>query len=245
MHFEFGMREVWLDNYGGSDMYKACIFDLDGTLLNTIHALTKSVNQMLEYFHYPPIDDVLCKQFVGEGYKKLVERALKHGGDSELVHYEEALQVYQQVFEGCCMYKVAPYDGIKQLLERLKQQGIKTAVLSNKPHDRTVDNIEGIFGKGYFDCVYGQREGIKRKPDPEGALLEAEEMDVKPEECLYIGDTSTDMQTGIAAGMDTVGVLWGFRSRDELEAFHPCLLAKTPEDIDSFLFGYWRKLYEK
>ena len=103
-------------------MYRCCIFDLDGTLVNSIWALTKSVNDTMRQFGIGPIDSELCKRFVGEGYKKLVERALIHGGDTQLVHYEEALSVYQKVFKECCMYRVEPYEGIRELLEELKKE---------------------------------------------------------------------------------------------------------------------------
>lgn len=212
-------------------MYRCCIFDLDGTLVNSIWALTKSVNDTMEQFGIAPIDSELCKRFVGEGYKKLVERALIHGGDTKLVHYEEALTVYQKVFKECCMYRVEPYEGIRELLEELKKRGIRIAVLSNKPHARALDNVEGIFGKGYFDRISGQKEEIPRKPDPAGAFLTAEGLGVQPGECLYIGDTATDMETGKAAGMDTAAVLWGFRSEEELRACHPKYVVRHPGEL--------------
>ena len=110
----------------------------------------------------------------------------------------------------------------------MKERGIRTAVLSNKGHEEAVRNIETVFGAGCFDRIAGEQEGIPRKPDPAGALYTAKALGVRPEECLYLGDSNTDMRTGIAAGMDTVGVTWGFRSREELESFHPRYLADDP-----------------
>ena len=109
------------------------------------------------------------------------------------------------------------------------------AVFSNKPHEQAVENIETVFGKNTFDMILGQREGIAKKPSPEGALFICEKLQVKPEECLYLGDTNTDMRTGIAAGMDTVGVTWGFRDREELLAFHPRYIADHPSDVEKIL----------
>ena len=216
-------------------MYRCCIFDLDGTLVNSIWALTKSINDTMKQFGIDPIDTELCKRFVGEGYKKLVERALIHGGDKTLHHYEEALIVYQRVFKECCMYRVKPYEGIPKLLEGLKEKKIRIAVLSNKPHARALDNVEGIFGKGYFDLINGQKETVPRKPDPAGAILTAEALGVKTKECLYIGDTGTDMQTGNAAGMHSAGVLWGFRDEKELREYGAELLAEHPREIFGML----------
>lgn len=214
-------------------MYKCCIFDLDGTLVNSIYAIQESVNQTLKSFGLRSIDVEETKRFVGDGYKKLMERALIACGDTELVHYEESLGRYQQYFKGCCMYRVEPYEGIPELLDFLKSQGVKIAVLSNKPHARALDNVEGVFGKGYFDLVNGEREseGIRRKPAPDGVFLCARELGVKMEECLYLGDTNTDMKTGLAAGADTVGVTWGFRDREELVAFQPAYIADHPLEV--------------
>ena len=214
-------------------MYRCCIFDLDGTLVNSIYAIQRSVNQTLESFGYPPISVEDTKKYVGDGYKKLMEGALKAQGDEALVHYQESLEKYSAFFKECCLYRVEPYEGIKELLEFLKGRGIKIAVLSNKPHARAMDNIDGVFGPGYFDWASGEREseGIPRKPAPEGVWACAKELGVSMEECLYLGDTNTDMKTGLAAGAVTVGVTWGFRGRAELEAFSPAYIVDHPQDV--------------
>ena len=212
-------------------MIRCCIFDLDGTLLNTLNALTVTVNLTLEHFGYEPVDEDHVRQFVGDGYKLLMERALRYSGDEQLEHYEESLKVYLELFAKHSMDGVHPYDGICGLLEELKKQGIRTAVLSNKPHPRTVENIENVFGPGYFDYVAGEQPGIPRKPDPAGVKLILERFGVKPEECLYFGHTNTDMQTGLGAGLQTVGVTWGFRDRAELESFHPQYIISHPDEV--------------
>ena len=172
-------------------MIRCCIFDLDGTLLNTLKALTLTVNLTLEHFGYEPVDEDHVRQFVGDGYKLLMERVLRYRGDEQLEHYEESLKVYLELFAVHSMDGVHPYDGICELLEELKKRGIKTAVLSNKPHPRTVENIETVFGPGYFDYVAGEQPGIPRKPDPAGVKLILDRFGGRPEECLYFGDSGT------------------------------------------------------
>lgn len=212
-------------------MYQCCIFDLDGTLVDSIKAINHTINLTLSKYNLGPIDEEHCKVFVGDGYKKLVERALIHCGDKELIHYEDGIITYMDYFKVHCMYEVKPYDGIKNLLSYLKENNIKIAVLSNKPHERTLDNIRGLFGNEYFDYVSGEKPNIKRKPDPEGAIIITKELNVSPEDCLYIGDTNTDMKTGISANMNTIGVTWGFRSREELENYNPKYVVDHPNEI--------------
>lgn len=218
-------------------MYKCCIFDLDGTLVNSIYALKRSVDLTLGYFGLGPVSIKDTKQFVGDGYKKLVERSLIAYGDKELTHYKEALDVYNEVFKDCCLYKVEAYEGIPELLDFLKEHKILATVLSNKPHQRALDNVSYVFGDNTFDKVYGEREaqGIKKKPAPDGVVALIEELGLKKEECLYLGDTNTDMKTGQAAQVDTVGVTWGFRPREELEAFTPKLVADSPFQVIDYI----------
>lgn len=212
-------------------MIRCCIFDLDGTLLDTLKALTRTTNLVLEHFGYAPVDEAQVKLFVGDGYQNQMKRALRYSGDEELVHYEESLPLYTELFAKNCMYQVKPYDGIRKLLEQMKNRGILLAVLSNKPHARTVENIETIFGKGYFDVILGEQPGIPKKPDPSGVRKILDQFGARPEECLYFGDTNTDMRTGLGAGLVTVGVTWGFRDKTELESFHPQYVISRPEEI--------------
>lgn len=211
-------------------MYKCCIFDLDGTLLDTVHALTKTMNLTLAEFGLEPVTEEETKLFVGDGYRNFVIRAFGSRGAGEQT-IGLACPVYVRFFQENCLYRVDAYDGIRELLARLKERQIRLAVVSNKGQAQAAENIEYVFGKGYFDLVLGEREGIPRKPDPAGPLYAARTLGASPAECLYLGDTNTDMRTGIAAGMDTVGVTWGFRSREELAAFHPRYLASHPLDI--------------
>ena len=170
-------------------MYKCCIFDLDGTLVNSIYALKQSVDQTLQHFGLGPVSIEDTKRFVGDGYKRLIERSLKAYGDPELTHYEEALTVYNEVFKECCLYRVEAYEGIPELLSFLKEQGIFCTVLSNKPHQRTLDNVSHVFAPGTFDRVYGEREsqGIRKKPAPDGVNALIRELGLEKSQCLYLG----------------------------------------------------------
>jgi len=147
------------------------------------------------------------------------------------------LDVYNEVFKDCCLYKVEAYEGIPQLLDFLKEHGILATVLSNKPHQRALENVAHVFGDHTFDKVYGEREalGIRKKPAPDGVVALIEELGLEKEDCLYLGDTNTDMETGQAAQVDTVGVTWGFRPREELEAFKPKLVAESPFQVIDFI----------
>lgn len=216
-------------------MYKAGIFDLDGTLADTVDSMAYPANLALRELGLPEQPAERFKTFAGDGAKELVKRCLIAGGDESCSNFEEMQRLYRMYFSKYCMYHVKPYDGILHLLEVMKKKGLKIAVLSNKPHAQAIDVVESIFGKGYFDYVQGQTETVPRKPDPTGALRIAEHFGVKTSECLYMGDTNTDMQTGKAAGMFTTGVLWGFRTREELEENHADWIVGHPMEIEELL----------
>lgn len=216
--------------------YKCCIFDLDGTLVNSIHALVYCTNQALKRCGVEKqLNEEQMMQIVGDGYRTQMRRSLIACGDTELMYYEEILPIYLEIFAKDCLYELHAYDGIFELLSYLKESGRKIAVVSNKPHAQSVNTVEHVFGKGFFDVILGEGNGIMKKPDPTGALKAAEMLGVKPQECLYFGDTNTDMETGKNAGMPTVGVLWGFRGREELASFYPEYLIEKPEDMIEIL----------
>ena len=211
--------------------YQCLIFDLDGTLVNSIHALTYCTNQSLARFGLGPLSEEQMKTIVGDGYRMQMKRSLAAAGDREGIHYEEILPVYMEIFGKHCNYEMEAYEGIKELLSWARERGLKLAVVSNKPMAQAAATVEYVFGPGVFDTVIGESEGIPKKPDPAGALEAARRLGAGPEDCLYFGDTNTDMKTGRNAGMPTVGVLWGFRDRKELESFHPDYLIETPGEI--------------
>lgn len=216
-------------------MYKACIFDLDGTLTDTLESLTYSVNATLSELNLPAITSEQCKSFVGSGARYLIERALQASGDRNLVHIEEAMKIYGRIFKVNCTYKVAPYEGIVEMLQELKEAGVKLAVLSNKPHLQTVDVVAEFFDEDLFTHVQGQQEGVPRKPDPTAARMIAELMSVEPTECVYIGDSDVDMETGSAAGMETVGVTWGFRPKELLLEHGAKHIINHPKELISIV----------
>ena len=214
---------------------KAVIFDLDGTLNDTIESLKYCGDMVMAKFGYGPFSEEQYKYFVGDGAANMIKRALIAGGDTELVHFERAYTDYLEVFNKYCMYEVKPYDGIRELLTELKSRGIYIAVLSNKQHPQTVDVIKALFGKDYFDIVLGQIDGTPIKPAPDGVYKIMEELGVKKTEVIYLGDTGTDMKTGKGAGLFTVGALWGFRDAKELNDNHADILISHPLELISLL----------
>lgn len=212
-------------------MYKACIFDLDGTLTDTLDSLVFSVNETLKEMLLPAITREQCRMFVGNGAKVLLEKALKAGGEENIGRIEEAMQRYGRIFQDNCTYHVIPYEGIRKLLEDMKAAGIRLAVLSNKPDREAVNVVKSIFGESTFQWVQGQKEDVPRKPDPTAALMIARELGTGPSEALYIGDSEVDIATGNAAGMKTIGVSWGFRGKEALRAAGAGLVVDSPEEI--------------
>ena len=197
-------------------MKKAVIFDLDGTLADTIASITYCGNLALSRFGLPSFGEEDYKHFVGDGAAMLIRRALLAAGDERLEHFDEVYETYLEIFAKDCMYQVKPYEGICALLEELKRLNVRIAVLSNKPDRDSLRVVEALFGKGYFDFVQGQRADIPRKPDPAGVYRIMEAFVLPAGDFLYVGDSGVDMKTGRAAGIFTVGVLWGFRDREEL-----------------------------
>ena len=198
------------------DMKRAVIFDLDGTLSDTIASIKYCGDRAVGAFGYGPFTEQQYKYFVGDGAANLIRRALAAGGDEELVHFEEAFALYREIFKDYCMYQVHPYEGIPELIAGLKERGLKLAVLSNKPHAESISVVETLFGKGCFDMIQGQKDGVAIKPSPQGVFQILEQFGMDAEDILYLGDTATDMKTGKSAGAFTVGALWGFRDREEL-----------------------------
>ena len=212
-------------------MYKVCIFDLDGTIADTVESMAYVGNQVLREFGLTALPVENYNFYAGDGADELVRRMLAATPGGDKADYEQIRTVYRQRFAENPFYHVKPFDGIIELLEKLKEENIKIAVLSNKPHEAAVKVIEKMFGNSEFDMVLGQSEAIRKKPAPDGPLKAASEFGVSPSECMYVGDTKTDMETGTAAKMHTVGVLWGFRDREELESNGAEKVAEKPQDL--------------
>lgn len=210
--------------------YKGIIFDLDGTTLDTIQDLSDSVNEVLKQFGHPTHGYEEYKLKIGHGFRNLLEVSFpKDSWDRNRI--DEALELFVKIYDKKYMEKTMPYEGICQLLLELNRRNIKIAVNSNKRHDYTNALIKKNFPDIPFVDVIGEQAGVPKKPDPKAALKIAEKMELLPTEILYAGDSETDMQTGKNANMDTVGVLWGFRSREELEENGATYLAESTEDI--------------
>ena len=216
-------------------MYKCCIFDLDGTLTNTLESMTYSVNLTLKEMGLSQITKDQCRMFVGNGARVLIEESLKVSGDPKASRIEEGMKIYGRIFDQNCTYHVTPYEGIPEMLKALKDRGIHLAVLSNKPDRQTVKVVKEIFGDNIFDYAQGQKDGIRRKPAPDGVWYLMEQMQVSKEECLYIGDSEVDAATGKNAGLKTIGVLWGFRDRKTLETAGADHLIERPEELLQFV----------
>lgn len=214
---------------------KACIFDLDGTLTNTLESMTYSVNLTLKEMGLSQITKDQCRMFVGNGARVLIEESLKVSGDPKASRIEEGMKIYGRIFDQNCTYHVTPYEGIPEMLKALKDRGIHLAVLSNKPDRQTVKVVKEIFGDNIFDYAQGQKDGIRRKPAPDGVWYLMEQMQVSKEECLYIGDSEVDAATGRNAGLKTIGVLWGFRDRKTLETAGADHLIERPEELLQFV----------
>lgn len=214
---------------------KACIFDLDGTLTDTLESLTHSVQLTLKEMKLPQITTEQCRCFVGNGAKVLMEKSLKAAGDEEASRFAEGMEVYGRIFDANCTYHVTPYEGVIPILKKLKEQGVRLAVLSNKPHRQTVKVVREIFGGDLFDYVAGQQDVVPRKPDPAGVEHILDVLDVKREECLYVGDSEVDVLTGKNARVKTVSVLWGFRTERELMEAGAETLIESPEELLQFV----------
>lgn len=195
--------------------YQAVIFDLDGTLLNTIDDIGDAVNRVLADNHYPTHSMEDYKIMVGLGIEQLVERALPADARNSRT-LNNILAQARQAYGANWDNKTIPYDGIDQLLTQLKKQQVKLAVFSNKPHDFTTLCVNKLLPGELFDFILGAKDDVPKKPAPDGALDLARQFGLSTDAILYVGDTNTDMQTAKAAGMTAVGVTWGFRSEKEL-----------------------------
>lgn len=218
-------------------MYKLCVFDLDGTLVDTIDSLLKSVNMMMERIGCPGISRSDCVSYVGDGARMLVVRALARVGVTKEEEIDAAFVIFKQIFKDYCDYKVTKYEGVDLLLSRLHKENIRTGVLSNKLHDQAVHVVRGLFGESVFRYVQGQSEEYPAKPDP-GALLHIIQMSgVDKTEVVLIGDSEVDVRTAEKAGVDFCAVDWGFRSRSHLSANGAEHIFSTADELAAYLLS--------
>lgn len=210
--------------------YKCAVFDLDGTLINTITDLANACEYVMEKHGFSASwneDDY--KKFVGNGMKKLVERAFNHTlSEEKLNDYLAEFKAYYNIHK---LDNTAAYDGVREQVLLLKEKGVKTCVVTNKAEPAAISIIETLFGKGTFDVIIGQRDNLPVKPAPDGVFLALKELGFSTDEALYFGDSNVDMQTAINAKVKAVGVTWGFRSYEELSALNPYKIIDCPEEI--------------
>lgn len=217
--------------------FKACVFDLDGTIVNSIEDLTASINFALAENNFPgtySVEDV--KMMVGNGIRKLVERALPvaNRGETEIGN---VIACFTEHYFHHCIDNSRPYAGVPEMLAYIKSRGVKLAVISNKADMLTKVIVDALFASNTFDVVRGMRDGVPPKPNPVSTLTTLKELCVLPEECLFIGDSGVDMQTARSAGCIPAGVLWGFRSKEDLELNGANYLAAVPEDLKKIITG--------
>ncbi len=216
-------------------MIKAVIFDLDGTVSDTISTIAHFGNVALEYCGFPPIDENEYKYFAGDGKVKLLHRALAFYGADNEENFKKVEAKYDREYEADPIFETKPFDGLVRELQKLKNRGTKLAILSNKPDNVTVMVANELFGD-LFCIVHGKRENIATKPDPEGTVILMEELGVTKEECVFVGDTNVDIKTAKNAGMKSIGVLWGFRDEKELQdAKADYIIEKTSQIFETIL----------
>ncbi|MBQ9589295.1 MAG: HAD family hydrolase [Butyrivibrio sp.] len=194
-------------------MINTVIFDMDGTLLNTIEDLTDSVNYILDMYNMPQrtVEEVM--HFVGSGSGKLIERAIEGGRENKL--FDRILEDYEKYYCDHCNIKTGPYKHIPELLKELKARGYKLAIVSNKPMDAVKELAEKYFNE-YVDTAIGVTKDLKRKPAPDECLEAMRELGVQKEECIYVGDSEIDHMTAQNTGLPCISCLWGFRTKEEL-----------------------------
>ena len=214
--------------------YKGVIFDLDGTLLDTLEDLTDSVNRVLAARGFPTHTVDEYRYFIGDGTAMLITRALPEE-ERTVETVRSCLHAYFEDYGHNWNVKTRPYDGIPEMLDALTERGLKVAVLSNKQHEFTKRCVAHFLPNWTFEVVLGQRDEGTRKPDPAGALEVAERLNIPPGGVLYVGDSAIDMKTAIAAGMFPVGVCWGFRPVEELQDGGAQALIERPLDILNLL----------
>ena len=215
-------------------MIKAIIFDLDGTLTDTLATIAHFGNFALESCGLPAIPVNRYRRLVGNGRDLLIHRMLaEHNADTD-ENYQRVGAIYDREYEADVLYGTKPYAGILPLLDALKSAGLLLCVLSNKPHNVVCGIVDKIFGNR-FDIVYGQRTGIPIKPSPEGTLDICRELSLQPSECLFAGDTHIDIETAKNAHMASVGVLWGFRDFAELQTAGADYIIERPAEIAAII----------
>ena len=209
-------------------MYQSVIFDLDGTLLNTLEDLKDGVNHALWLHGYPERSLEEVKNFVGNGIQKLIERAVPKG--TEKSKQTMVFQEFRSYYTSHCRIKTQPYDGIMELLQVLKERHIAMAIVSNK-NDAAVKKLSKYYFSDYIDVAIGEREGIRKKPAPDSVFEAMKLLGAKKEHSIYVGDSDVDRETAANAGLACVSVTWGFKEEKMLRGLNPEYLVRKPEEL--------------
>ena len=212
--------------------YQAVLFDMDGTVLDTLDDLTDAVNACFRHFGLPAVDRGTVSANLGNGAAFLIQHCLPHAVSDD--EEKTILSWYKEYYDAHCRIKTAPYPGIPELMQLLFRNQIKLAVISNKP-DPAVQELAAQFFPGLMDVVVGESAAVRRKPNPDTVLKAAEAIGVPIDQCVYIGDTEVDIQTAKNAGMDCITVTWGFRSREKLQEAGASVLVDSPEELELLL----------
>lgn len=213
-------------------MKKAVIFDLDGTLLDTLEDLKNALNYALTAHGYPENSTEEVRKKVGDGLAKLVERAVPQGtGEAEQA---AVLEVFKPYYAAHCREKTRPYRGVLELLAQLKAKGVKTAIVSNKADEAVKTLSREFFGES-MDFAVGEKEGVRRKPAPDTVLTALSALNVTAEDAVYVGDSEVDLATAENAQMDCVAVTWGFRDEEFLITKGAKMLAHNAEELKELL----------
>lgn len=209
---------------------KAILFDLDGTLIDSLADLAGAINRMLVEYGYPERELAVFPEYIGDGVRQLVWRALpEHARTDEII--DACLRDYQRHYESGWHDQTVVYEGMMETLTQLKARGLKVGCISNKPHRFTTLCCGHFFPAGSFEIVLGQRDEVPRKPDPAGAIEAAAALGVELARCAYVGDSGIDMAFAKNAGMTGIGVSWGFRSVEELREHGAHVIVDHPRDL--------------
>ena len=208
--------------------YKAVIWDLDGTLLDTLEDLKNSVNYGLDGFSMPNITLEMTRRFVGNGVGRLIELAVPKGTDKETE--EKVLERFKGHYEEHSLDATKPYDGVVEVLKALKEKGYKLAIVSNKIENAVGELAEKFF-TGLIDVAIGETPDVPKKPAPDMIFKALDRLGVEKEEAVFIGDSDVDVATGINSGLDMLTVLWGFRDEEELVEASAKIFVRKPEEI--------------
>ena len=212
--------------------YQAVLFDMDGTVLDTLDDLCDSINHSLAEFSLPQVSREHVRQCLGNGAAFLVSHSIPAGSSPELE--ADVLAFYKPWYDAHCLIKTAPYEGILPMMQSLKEHGLRLAIISNKP-DRAVQELSEAFFPGLLELSVGESPSVRRKPAPDTVLKAASQIGLSVDQCVYVGDSEVDLQTARNAGMDCVSVTWGFRDEAQLIEAGACVLVRTPEELKSLL----------